>query len=508
MKPTQAGAAEVADRVAVIGAGLGGLAAAVTLAAAGFKVDIFEKNRHLGGKLNRLVQDGFGFDLGPSILTLPQIFRQLFERAGRCFDDYVPLRPVLPHWRNVFEDGTVIDLDPDPVRMHAELAKAGPDLEGPYEAFLEYSRRQYDLVDEGYFRHGLDTLPQFLRHYGWRIFRLDLFSTMHRSVCRRLPSPYLRDIFDFFIKYVGSSALRAPGFMNLMPHIQFGYGLWYVDGGMHRLALGLERLLRELGVGIHTDCEVTGIERAAGRVTGVVAGGARHAADWVVCNMEVRPACERLLAAPPAALRRLDRFEPACSGLVIHLGVNRVYDLLAHHNFFYSAHQAEHFDTVFRRHELPTDPTLYVVAPSRTDPAVAPPGCDVIKVLPHIPWINDDRPLGAADYAALRDRVLEKLERMGLTDLRRHIVLEHVWTPLDIRRMYYSDRGAIYGTVSDLWKNFAFKAPKRSPEYSNLFFVGGTVNPGGGMPMVTLSGLHAGDMIRAAAARKGGNGHG
>lgn len=481
-------------RVAVIGAGLGGMSAALSLAAAGCAVDLYEKNGHLGGKLNVLTLDGFSFDMGPSIFTLPHIFQELFARAGRRLEDYVTLQPVTPHWRNFFEDGMVLDLDPDPVRMSQELAKAGSGLEAPFREFLRYSQRQYDLIDEGYFRQGLDTLSELFRHYGWRVLKLDFWRTMDGSVRRRLPNPYLQDIFSFFIKYVGSSAVRAPGFMNLLPHIQFGYGLWYVSGGMSNLARGMEKVLSELGVVIHRNCEVTRMVTEGGRVTGVEAGGSFRAADWVVCNMEVIPACEKLLGRSPSAWRRR-QYEPACSGIVIHLGVDRVYDQLAHHNFFYSRNQRKHFDTVFRRHELPDDPTLYVVAPARSDPGVAPSGCDNIKILPHIPWIDPRKPCSAEDYLALRERVLEKLERMGLEGLRRHVVVEHFWTPFDIQAMYGSHGGAIYGVVSDIWKNMAFKAPKRSREFANLLFVGGSVNPGGGMPMVTLCGQLASDII-------------
>ncbi len=211
--------------------------------------------------------------------------------------------------------------------------------------------------------------------------------------------------------------------------------------------------------------------------------------------MEVIPASRKLLKLPPSSLRRLKKFEPACSGIVIHLGVDRVYDCLAHHNFFFSGNQRKHFETVFQRHQLPDDPTLYVVAPARSDSRVAPAGCDNIKVLPHIPWINEEHPCSIEDYQALKERVLDKLERMGMKDLRRHVVVEHFWTPYDIQSLYASNGGSIYGVVSDLWKNQAFKAPKQSREFDNLLFVGGSVNPGGGMPMVTLCGQLASDII-------------
>ena len=180
---------------------------------------------------------------------------------------------------------------------------------------------------------------------------------------------------------------------------------------------------------------------------------------------------------------------------MLHLGVDRIYDQLAHHNFFYSDHPREHFNAIFHSNRLSDDPTIYLVAPVKSDPSQAPKGCEIIKILPHIPHLNPNHPLQAEDYAAMRERVLIKLERMGLTDLRKHIVCEESWTPLDIERRYYSNQGSIYGVVADRFKNLGFKIPQRSKPFSNLYFVGGSVNPGGGMPMVTLSGQLVRDKI-------------
>jgi diapolycopene oxygenase len=226
-----------------------------------------------------------------------------------------------------------------------------------------------------------------------------------------------------------------------------------------------------------------------------LAGDEVLAADLIVSNMEVIPAYERLFKDGAEEAKRLQRFAPSCSGLVLHLGVNRVYPQLAHHNFFYSGDASRHFDAIFHRNKLSEDPTIYLVAPVKTDPSQAPAGCEVIKVLPHIPHLHPDNPLPQEEYLAFRQRVLDKLERMGLTDLRRHIVCEEYWTPHDIQSRYYSNRGAIYGVVSDRRKNLGFKAPQRSRRFKNLYFVGGSVNPGGGMPMVTLSGQLVRDKI-------------
>lgn len=484
-------------RVVVIGAGLGGLSAAIALAQEGYSVAVHEKNTRIGGKLNLHREQGYTFDLGPSILTLPHIFERLFERSGLKLRDYVPLRAIRPHWRNFFEDGHVVDLWPEPQKMAEEARKVGEDPAN-VERFLEYSSRLYDLINAGYFEKGLDTFSDFTRFYrGLSFLKFDLLRSMHGSVARHLKTPHMRDIFDYFIKYVGSSAYRAPAFMNCLPTIQFRYDLWYVDGGMYNLAIGLQKLLDHTGVEVHLSSEVSEVRKEGDRLTGIVAGGRLHAADVVVSNMEVIPAYERLLREDHAFLKSLKRFEPACSGLVIDLGLDIQYPQLAHHNFFFSAHQREHFRAVFSEHRLPSDPTIYLVAASRTDPTVAPPGCDALKILPHIPHIDDERPLTRQDYLAYKEIVLDKLERMGLRDLRKHVVVDHFWTPLDIRDQYYSNKGSIYGVVSDRFKNLSFKAPKQSTRYSNLFFVGGSVNPGGGMPMVVLSGLQVAEKVLA-----------
>jgi diapolycopene oxygenase len=488
-------------RVVVIGAGLGGMSAAIMLARSGFQVTVLEKNSHVGGKLNQLQTEGFSFDLGPSIFTLPQIFRPIFEGDGKRLEDYVTLQRVDPQWRNFFEDGTTLDLWEDREKMRVELERFGPRVTREYENFLAYSRRQYEIVERGYLSRGLDTFGQFLRFYGLRDARdLDYLPSMSRSIHKRISNPYLRDIFEYFIKYVGSSALDSPAFMNLMPNIQMEFGLWYVAGGLYQLAHAFRRRLDECGVTLCLGHEVTRIDQNGSAVTGVRArdphGGAGFfEADYVVSNMEVIPAMQKLLDAPPASMRKLRRFKPSCSGIVLHLGLNRSYPQLAHHNFFYSKDLHAHFRLVFRDGKLPDDPTLYVVAPTRTDPSQAPAGCDNIKILPHIPPLDDRRPTTREDYLALKEICLDKLERMGLTDLRRHIVVEDFWTPFDIEKRYGSNRGSIYGVVCDRRRNFAFKAPKQSSWFRNLFFVGGSVNPGGGMPMVTLSGRHVARMI-------------
>ena len=492
-------------RVVVIGAGLGGLSAAAVLAGAGFQVTLCEKNPQPGGKLNLLELEGFSFDMGPSILTLPHIFQELFSLCDRRLEDYLTFIPVMPHWRNFFEDGTVFDLSPDRRETYRQLEKLGTGLEGPFERFLSYSKRQYDAVEDNYFGTAADNLWQMIRRSSFRrILKLDLWRTMDGSVRRRLKHPHLRDTMDFFIKYVGSSALRSPGFMNMLPNVQYEFGLWYVEGGMYSIARTLKRLLEDLGADLRFSARVVKIPVEKGRAEGVILeDGSTIEADYVISNMEVIPACRELLPRDDRLLKHLERkFPPACSGLVVHLGTDRIYPRLAHHNFFFSGDQRQHFKSVFSKHEIPDDPTLYVVAPSRTDPSVCPNGCDNIKVLPHIPPLDGENTFTPDDYSSLKDRILDKLERMGLKGLRKSTIVEHVWTPFDIRENYLSNGGSIYGVATDLVRNFGFKAPRVSPRFPNLYFVGGSVNPGGGMPMVIMSGMRAGESIISSLTMK------
>ena len=492
-----------ASRVAIIGAGLGGMSAAISLRAAGYEVEVFEKNAQMGGKLNVLEQDGYTFDLGPSIFTLPAIFEDLFQRAGKKMADYVQLDSVTPHWRNFFEDGTVLDLFEEKDLMRQELAKLPGDSDQHWkelQEFLDYARQQYAVIDNGYLKEGLDGLWEFLRHYGiGKIGReIDYKPTMSEAISQRLSDPKLRSIFEYFIKYVGSSALAAPGYMNMMPIIQFDFGLWYVRGGMYQLAEGMAKLMSEMEIKVHLEADVTAITREGKTVTGLsLADGRNLKFDTVVSNMEVVPTYEKLLGEPRKFMRKLDKFKPACSGIVIHLGTDRIYPELAHHNFIYSQNQHKHFQTVFEKEELPDDPTLYVVAPTRTDPSKAPDGGDNIKILPHIPPLSESSNITHEDYLALRERVLDKMERLCTPDLRKHIVTEDFLTPVDLERMYRSNKGSIYGVVSDWKLNHGFKAPKTSSKYKNLYFCGGSINPGGGMPMVVLSGQKVADRIIA-----------
>ncbi len=384
--------------------------------------------------------------------------------------------------------------------MRRGLDKLGPPAAEEFRRFMAYSKKLCTETEAGYFAKGLDTFWELIKFYGpiRSLLSFDIFRSMDQCVRRYIKNPKLVEILNYFIKYVGSSSYDSPALLNLLPYIQFEYGLWYVQGGMYGLAQAIGKLALELGVKFRLDTEVGEIQWEGGQAKAIrLTNGDVLPADIVVSNMEVIPAMQKLLNSPDAELNEMRRFQPTCSGLVLHLGVNRIYPQLTHHNFFYSDKPRAHFDAIFHSGRLSEDPTIYLVAPVKTDPSHAPEGCEIFKILPHIPHLDPEKLLSAEDYLAFRERVLIKLERMGLTDLRKHIVTEECWTPHDIETRYYSNCGSIYGVVADRYKNLGFKIPQRSNKLKNLYFVGGSVNPGGGMPMVTLSGQLLRDKILA-----------
>jgi diapolycopene oxygenase len=486
--------------IAIIGGGLAGLSAAIRLRADGHHVTIFEKNENIGGKLNLRKGEGYTFDTGPSILTMPWVLEKLFASAGRKLEDYMQIVRIEPQWRTFFEDGTQIDLSSDIPTLITELQKVSPEDAASLFDYLSYCAKQYELCLKSFYSHSLSGLSDLRRLHTLKdLMSMDPLKTMNQATKRYFKDPHLQQLFDFLIMYVGSSPYHAPAVLSQLGHVQLGLGIYYVKGGMYNIARGMQKLLNELQVEIRTQAEVAEIESNDGRATGLkLKSGEKFKADIIVSNLEVIPAHQTLLQHLPASKieeKRLEAFVPTVSGLVLLLGVNRKYDHLAHHNFFFSQDPAKEFSDVFDS-SIPTqDPTIYVGISSKSDPSHAPADGENLFVLTHVPPLKEGQSWEEhrEHYRAL---VLNKLERMGVENLRQHIVYEHQFIPDDLRALYGANGGSIYGIAADKKKNGGFKIPSRSNLLSNLYFVGGSTHPGGGVPMVTLSGQLTADLIQ------------
>lgn len=477
----------------IIGAGIGGLATAVRLAAAGKKVVIYEKNERVGGKMSAVESDGFRWDTGPSVITMRHVFADLFAAAGRRLEDYLTLEPVEPLTRYFYTDGTILDATSDLARMSQQIAQIDErDVEG-YLAYLAYAARIHRLTGPVFIYDQPPTWRSFLRVPMRDWFKVDGLRTMDKAIASFVHSPHLRQLLGRFATYVGASPYLAPATLNVIAHVELTGGVWYPRGGIYEIARAMAQLAQELGVEIHTNCGVAEIMLDKGRATGVVLkNGERVAGTAVISNLDVTTTRQHLLPRQYAQ----EPQEPSCSGFIMMLGINRQYPQLAHHNIFFSADYPAEFEAIFEQGLPPDDPTIYVAITSKSDPDHAPAGCENWFILTNVPPLGD-----AYDWQqqkqAYRDLVLARLTDHGV-DVRPHIVAEHIWTPEDLVQHNGAWRGALYGASSN--NPFAaFRRPhNRASDISELYFVGGTTHPGGGVPMVTLSGKVVADLILQA----------
>jgi phytoene desaturase len=488
----------------VIGAGLAGMASAIRLQRAGWKVTVLEKNMRVGGKLDCHAAGGFLWDVGPTVVTLTPVLTELFEHAGQRLEDYLELLPVDPTCRNFFPDGKVLNTWARPHLFQIEIARQEQDQGQALEGFLRYGRRLHDLGGEAWLYHPPRTPLGFLR---WNFLKRlgglpSVLSgrTLAASVERRFKSPHVRQLFERYATYTGSSPFRTPSLFNIIPYIEIQGGAWYLRGGIFRLAEALEKCARELGVAFTYGAEATGIltERdgrlGAPRARGAMVNGRiRMEADVVIANADPFHVRARLLQHLPSAARRLrrDRRRPfSLSPFVILWGVKRRYPQLAHHNVFFSSDYREEFEDLFTRHRPAQEPTIYVAVSSRTDPTQAPAGQDNYFVLVNAPAIEPDHHW-ERDAHPYRDLVLARLEKMGLDSLRDHLACERIITPADFAARTHAFRGAIYGHAFHSLGDVMARPRPRAPEVRGLYLAGGCVRPGGGIPLALLSAQQA-----------------
>ncbi|MBY0261461.1 MAG: phytoene desaturase, partial [Phycisphaerales bacterium] len=385
--------------VVVIGAGLAGLASAVELAGRGLSVCVIDKNDHLGGKMNLLsvpysgpvagsdapAEGRFTFDMGPTIITLPGVLKGIIARAGRSTEDYIDLINLDPQWRCMYEDGTVLDLRQNVDAMAAALDKQFPQaMPGRgYREFVDYSRRMLRLSEKVFFYKDVGSPIDMMRASPVGdpklladVLAMRMHSTMAKTAHKYIREPHLQQLVEHFLQYVGSSPFLAPAILTLIAAAQVDQGCWYPMGGTRQVARTLSRIGAELGVTYMTGTVVKRITSDGAKATGVEitdaagSGPRTIAAKHIVSNCDVQRTLSGLLATPAASARRskvASQYGPACSGVVLYLGLNRQYDHLLHHDFLFSRSAQAEFNDIYTRGEPAADPTLYLAVPSRTD---------------------------------------------------------------------------------------------------------------------------------------------
>lgn len=482
-------------RAVVIGGGLGGLGVAVRLAASGWRVEVCEQGPRLGGKMNTFERDGFRFDTGPSLITMPWVFEELFEAAGASLHEHVRLTQVRPLADYAFADGTRFTYTTSLPEWLKTVRQLEPrDCDG-FLRFMRLGARLFELSRETFLRRAPTSPPDLrslkaLKHLPLR----RAWGNYHSTVAAHFRSPHLRRMFDRYPTYVGSSPYRAPATLAVIPYIEYAYGGWHVEGGLYRIVESLAGLARGLGVTLHTGARVGSIEHAGGRVRGVrLADGTGIEADVVVMNGDAALTDELLGGLNGNGNGIRARSERSLSGFVLLLGIKRRVEGLKHHTVYFSEDYRAEFSRLFDEGRFPDDPTVYICAPSRADASTAPEGCETLFVMTNAPaaaapW--DERQIEEA-----KTRVFERLSKGGFPDISGDTVVSDVWTPDRFARDYVSPGGAIYGTHSHGWRRAFLRPPNRHPRVGGLYQVGGSSHPGGGTPTVLLSAKITSELI-------------
>ena len=499
------------QRVGVIGGGLAGLASACTLAARGYDVVLFEKSSWLGGKAAQLNEAGFRFDMGPTILTIPSVLNRIFTEADRRMGDYLDLVKLDPQWRCFFTDQSVLDLVSDVEVMAKKLEAYSPttrSAEG-YREFLTLSDRLHQVSEKYFFWKSIGGIADMIdmkAGFSPKILSDVMSMRMGRSVAgtvrKYVPDSRVSQMLDHFVQYVGSSPDASPAVLCGIAHMQTNDGVWYPMGGTRAVPEALVKLATELGVEFRTGVGIRKIllNEPQDTVTGVETDtGERVELSAIVSNADsVRTHRELINGAAPLAVRKFEKrrkYEPACSGVVLYLGLNKAYDHLLHHNFVFSQNPEDEFDFIYHKGEPAPDPTCYLAATSRTEPGTAPPGGEALYVLVHTPYLRPHHDWSKM-FPAYRRVILNKLKTTGqMPDIESRIVFESHLTPQDIHDRYRVLDGAIYGLASHGKWLGAFKPANRSPDVKGLYFAGGAAHPGPGMPMVLMSGWIAADTL-------------
>ena len=492
--------------VIVIGSGLGGLAAACTLSARGYAVTVVEQNEWLGGKAALLEDKGYRFDMGPTILTLPSVLRRVFSEAGKSLDDYVTMVRLDPQWRCFFSDRSQFDLVESLPDMKDRLqAFTGSERTSlGYEKFMEISKQLDEVSNRFFFWKSVGGIADTIdvkQSFSLKVLRDVLSLRMGRTVAglvrSHIPDQRIAQMIDHFTQYVGSSPEASPAVLCGIAHMQTNEGIWYPVGGTRAIPNALVQLGRELGVNYITGRKVISIDSQAGHVTGVTLDdGHSLKAQSVVSNSDCVRTCEELL--PKNVAQRFlskRKYEAACSGVVLYLGLREKYEHLLHHNFVFSQDPHVEFQQIYQQGEPAADPTCYVCAPSLSGDKVAPGTGEALYVLVHTPYLRRHHNWNAM-FPAYRNVILKKLkETAGLEDIEDRIEVEHALTPQDIHTRYHVLNGAIYGLASHGRFLGAFKPANRVKELKGLYLAGGSAHPGPGMPMVMMSGWIAADTV-------------
>ncbi|MFN8653156.1 MAG: phytoene desaturase family protein [Gemmatimonadales bacterium] len=470
----------------VIGAGIGGLAAAVRLAHAGYRVTVLEKHDGPGGRAGVWKSQGYTFDTGPSLVMMTEVWHDLFKLVGRRLEDYLTLVQCDPYYRLHFADGSALTMTSQFNKLLENLEEFEPGCTPNALKFIAHTgelyKRGMDFINRNMHR------PESMLRVGNMGLKYGpaALGDLQRMVRKYFKDERLQQAFTFQSLYLGLSPYDSLAIYGLLAYTELARGIYYPMGGMNALARALEKLGRELGIEYRYNAPVARLEKDGSAVkAAILEDGTRVAADVIVANSDLPYTYGSLLGEPYKAI---DRKVFSCSVVLLYLGTNRTYPNLLHHNLAVSRDLETTCRELFTDQVMPDDPPFYVVATTRTEPAMAPPGGESIYVLVLAPSQNPARPIDwSVEGPKVEARTLERLEQWGLPDLRKHIVTKKLVTPDDFTTNFGNLRGEAFGLSHNLMQIGYFRPHNRHKRYKNLYFVGQSTHPGCGLPMVLIS---------------------
>ncbi|MBM7647880.1 phytoene desaturase [Bacillus ectoiniformans] len=471
----------------VIGAGLGGLAAGIKLAANGVKVKIFDENSHAGGKMMKVEEAGYTFDFGPNTMTMPHVFNRVLSSAGFAPEKYFEFEKLTDHTKNYFHDGSVLWQSANAEVMTKQLEKVDPFAADHYHSYLNEVKRLYHLAEDQFFYRNFTSWKDYLSPgLAKALVKVRPFEQMDHFHRRFFSHPHVLQTFNRYATYIGSSPYKCPATFALIGHLEMNEGVYYVKGGNTKIAAGFARAFKELGGELHLNQRVKKIIVKDKKAVGVeLLSGEKAAADFIVVNGDFITATRQLIVEedrPAYPNKKLDNYEPSISAYVIMAGLKERNPNLVHHQVYFTENYQEEFEQLFKKKQMPKDPTIYISHSASTDP-------DVTKGSNAFILVNAPaRPMSQEEAKAYKEVVYKKLANFGL-DLSSKIVAEKIVTPTDITSRFSAYKGALYGISSHSMRNSFLRPMNAHPDIQNIHYVGGTTHPGGGSPMVTISGM-------------------
>ncbi|MEL3905519.1 MAG: phytoene desaturase family protein [Treponema sp.] len=491
-------------KVAVIGAGVGGLSAAVRLQHAGYSVEIFEQGSMPGGKMHRIEAEGHSFDVGPTLVMMPSIYREVFELAGKNPDDYIPMTQLDPMYEVYFKGAEYrhYTVTSDLTDLMNIAESKGPENARGLMAYLSEMYKRYQIAVEHFitrpFRKWSDIYNPFMIK---QALKLKTFESADRMMASFIPDKDLHSMFSFQTLYIGVSPKKGPSLYNIIPLIELLYGVWFLKGGMHTMASQMARLFEELGGKIHYNAQVDGIITAGKKVQGITVNGQKIETPYVVCNADFPYAVTHLLddsgVRGKYTPEKIDRMDYSCSCLVFYWGVNGTYPDLPVHTFVVSEDLDDNLTGIFDGRKL-QDPSVYLHIPSKADPSMAPEGKSSFYLLiPVSETVTAQYAWDEETVAYYRQKALDTLSKLpGLADLKNQITVERVFTPKDFEKNFNAYRGATFGLQPTLLQSNHLRPQAKSPACEGLYFTGSSTHPGAGVPIVIQSGKICAEELR------------